>query len=91
MENTQKAYIQKEITAMIIQTLDGSLYANILNSLFALKEIPVQETKSKTFNLDVQEKKQKKVYIPPMSHLWKHASFQVYLMKQKHHNSGANV
>ena len=91
MENAQKAYIQKGMTAMVIQTLDGSLYANILDSLFALKEVPVRETKSKTFDLDVQEKKQKKVYIPPMSHPWKHASFQAYLMKQKHRNSGANV
>lgn len=59
MENTQKVYIQEGMTAMVIQTLDGSLYVDILDSLFSLKEVPVRETKSKTFDLDVQEKKQK--------------------------------
>lgn len=59
MKNAQKAYIQKGMSTVIIQALNGILYANLLDSLFALKEIPLRETKSKTFNLNFQKKKKK--------------------------------
>ena len=38
-----------------------------------------------------KEIKQRKYYIPPMTHPWKHASFLSYLAKQKHRSNGANV
>lgn len=86
-----KAYLKKGMTVMVIESFDGILYANILDQLFALEEIPEREIISKTFDTDSTELKQKKPYIPPMSHPWKHASYLAHLAKQKHRQSGANV
>ena len=89
--NAHKAYLKKGMTAMVIEAFDGSLYVNILDHIFALEEVPLREAKSKTFDPIAEDNKPKKVYIPPMSHPWKHASFQAYLAKQKHRNLGANI
>ena len=89
--NANKVYLKKGMTAMVIEAFDGNLYVNILDHIFALEEVATHEAKSKTFDHIVTADKQKKIYIPPMSHPWKHASFQSYLAKQKHRQSGANV
>lgn len=89
--NANKAYMKKGMTAMVIEAFDGGLYVNILDHIFALEEIPLREAKSKTFDPITKDDKPNKVYIPPMSHPWKHASFQAYIAKQKHRNLGANV
>lgn len=89
--NGNKAYMKKGMTAMVIEAFDGSLYVNILDHIFALEEVPIRQSKSKTFDSISDEVKPKKIYIPPMSHPWKHASFQAYIAKQKHRNLGADV
>lgn len=78
-----KAYFKKGMEALVIESFDNKLYVNILENLFALEEVPIREEKSKDFDINVKPKVHK-VYIPPMSHPWKHASFQAYLAKQKH-------
>ncbi len=89
--NGNKAYMKKGMTAMVIEAFNEALYVNILDHIFALEEVPIRESKSKTFDFIPDDVKPRKVYIPPMSHPWKHASFQAYLAKQKHRNLGANV
>lgn len=91
LRNGGKAYLKKGMTAMVIETLNGELYINILNQLFLLEEIPERESFSKTFDIPPLNLTPKKKYIPPMSHPWKHASFLAYVAKQKHRSSGANV
>ena len=86
-----KAYLKKGMNVMVIEAFDGKLYANILDHLFALEEIPERETTSKNFDTLPIKVKQKKPYIPPMSHPWKQASYLAYVAKQKHRQSGANV
>lgn len=54
-------------------------------------EIPEHEELSKTFDVQYEKPKQRKYYIPPMSHPWKHASYLNYVAKQKHRMNGANV
>lgn len=56
---------------------------NVLDILFALQEIPKRYEKSKNFD-KIEKTKLHKVYISPMSHPWKHASFMAFLSKQKH-------
>ena len=85
-----KCYLKKGMTAMVIEAFDDKLYVNILDHLLALEEVPFRETKSKTFDV-IEPTNARKIYIPPMSHPWKHASFQAYLAKQKHRQDGANV
>ena len=90
----QPIYFKAKTTCMVIQAFDGTLYGNVLDQLYILEEIPKTEATSKTFDTPIPSinKKEKKHYIPPMSHPWKHASFLNYLQKMQHHNfNSANV
>ena len=71
------------MTALVIKSFENQLYVNILDQLFALREIPERHEKSKNFD-DTKEPRVHKIYIPPMSHPWKHASFMAFVNKQKH-------
>ena len=50
------------MTALVIRSFDGRLYVNILDQLFALKEIPKRLEKSKEFD-EVKEPRTHKIYI----------------------------
>ena len=82
-KNNTDVYLKKGMTALVIKSFDNKLYVNILDQLFALREIPERYEKSKNFD-EVNEQCVHKVYIPPMSHPWKHASFMAFVNKQKH-------
>ena len=81
--NNSDVYLKKGMTALVIKSFDNQLYINILDQLFALREIPQRLENSKNFD-NVKEPKLHKIYIPPMSHPWKHASFMAFVNKQKH-------
>lgn len=87
-----KRYFNNKTDCMVIEAFDGSLYVNILDTLYLMEEVPEHERFSKEFDdePDIKEKKVKKKYIPPMTHPWKKASYNNYVQKQKH-RSGANV
>ena len=90
-QSGSKAYFKKGMSALVIESFDNKLYVNILDQLFALEEVPLRLEKSRNFDV-VAEPKIHKIYIPPMSHPWKLASFNAYLAKQKHRQDiGANV
>lgn len=78
-----KACFQKEVEALVIESFDHHLYMNILDHMFALEEVKIRKDHSDEFDMETKPK-QRKIYIPPLSHPWKHASFQAYLKKQKH-------
>lgn len=87
-----KRYFTNKTDCMVIEAFDGSLYVNILDTLYLMEEVPEHERFSKEFDNEIEENKHsvKKKYIPPMSHPWKRASYNNYIQKQKH-RSGANV
>ena len=68
---------------MIIESFDGNLYANILDQILMMQEVPEHEIYSKEFDEIKIEKKTRKYYIPPMEHPWKHASYLNFLNKTK--------
>lgn len=82
-KNNTDVYLKKGMTALVIKSFDNQLYVNILDQLFALKEIPQRQEKSKNFD-SIEAPKVHKIYIPPMSHPWKHASFMAFVNKQRH-------
>lgn len=82
-KNNTDVYLKKGMTALVIKSFENQLYVNILDQLFALREIPERHEKSKNFD-DTKEPRVHKIYIPPMSHPWKHASFMAFVNKQKH-------
>ena len=87
-----KRYFRNKTECMVIEAFDGSLYVNILDTLYLMEEVPEHEHFSKEFDDDtyIKEKPVKKKYIPPITHPWKRMSFNNYVQKQKH-RSGANA
>ena len=76
-------YFNKGTKCIIIKALDGSLFATVDESIFALEEI--QEFQAKSVNFDKLEKiKERKIYIPRMIHPWKGKSFDEFIKTQKH-------
>jgi len=78
-----KVLLPKKTKVMIIETLDNQLYASRGDEIFALKEIPSHEVRSKAFDKPVTKPKENNQYIPPMTHPWRKASYERYLRKQE--------
>ena len=67
---------------LVIKAFNGELLVTSDEQVFELKELSRNKKISKEFD-EVIEKKEKKKYIPPMSHPWKLASFKK--QQQKSH------
>lgn len=70
---------------LVIKAFDGQLLVSIDESIYELRELSKNERFSKEFD-EEPVVKERKVYIPPMSHPWKLASFkkQMKLSHLKH-------
>lgn len=75
---------RKGSTAMVIKAFNGELYCCIHETVYALELLPEHKPSSKAFDLATVPDAPKKKYIPPMSHPWKHASFEKYAKRQAH-------
>ena len=84
--NGQQVYLPNKTKVMVIETRDEHLFASLNDTLYSLELIEEHEKVSKEFDLEsIQqpENKDRKPYIPPMSHPWKATSYQYYLSKLK--------
>ena len=80
--NGEKKLFNKNIKCLVIKTLTGSLYYNIKDNIYVLEEVKEFKTFSSEFNYDiVKVKKEKKKYIPPLTHPCKLESFRKYIIK----------
>ena len=84
-------YLKEGSTSLVIQAFDKKLYGNILDQIYILDEVPLHEIVSKNFDKPVKPKKERKRYIPPLSHPWRQTSFLSFAAKQKHRQNSANV
>ena len=82
--NSNPVYYRKGVDALVIKAFDGNIYVSIDDNIYALEEIPRNEAVSKNFDSVKAKPDQRKRYIPPMSHPWRHASFTRHLQKQVH-------
>jgi hypothetical protein len=74
---------------LVIKSLDENLYASVGDSVYALIQVPKNKKTSEEFDVHVKKDKPRKVYIPPMSHPWKHATFlRAQEKAYKHHQFG---
>jgi len=80
---------RKGTSAMVIKAFDGLLYSCINEQVYLLELLPNHNLSSKYFDLAELPSVPKKKYIPPMSHPWKQASFEMYLKKKTHRNDVA--
>lgn len=76
-------YFNKGTKCIVIKALDGSLFATVDESIFVLEEILDVQAKLVNFD-DVEEIKERKIYIPKIIHPWKETSFQEFKKTQKH-------
>jgi len=83
-----QAHYLKGTKALVIKAFDGRMYCSINDrDIYALKEIPLSEKKSKEFDTVYTPKKKepKKPKIPDMNHPWRSRTFWKFVMYQQHH------
>lgn len=71
-------YYPSKTRAIVIKALDQNLFVTIHDNTYALELIPKHEATSKAFSISTEKSKPRKIYIPPMSHPWKGASYDRY-------------
>ena len=81
LNNKLKCFMPKT-DCLVIKAYDGSLVVSIDEQILELKELSRNERFSKNFEEEKTVKERKK-YIPPMSHPFKAASFKKYQEKQE--------
>ena len=82
LDNQIKCFLPKT-ECLVIESFNGDLLVTIDEQVLELKELSRNERFSKNFD-EVIEVKEKKKYIPPMSHPWKLKSFLKQI--EKSHN-----
>lgn len=82
-------YFRKGTESMVIKALNGDLFCCVGEQVYALEKLPDHKPYSKEFDLAVIPDAPKKKYIPPMSHPWRHASFEKYVKSQSHRTGTA--
>ncbi len=80
LNNKLKCFMPKT-DCLVIKAYDGSLVVSIDEQILELKELSRNERFSKNFE-EEKNVKERKIYIPPMSHPFKAASFKKYQEKQ---------
>lgn len=89
--NQKKIYYNPGMQVLVIEAFDKNKYMNINDNIYSMTIVEDRLENSAEFD-EVKEEKKRKVYIPPLTHPWKQASYNAYLAKQKHrHEFGAYV
>ena len=65
---------------MVIKSFNNDLLVSIDDKIYELRELSRNERFSKNFD-EIAEVKEKKKYIPPMTHPWRLSSFKKQLKK----------
>ena len=87
LNNELKCFIPKT-ECLVIKAFNGELLVTIDEQVLELKELSRNERFSKEFDETI-ETKEKKKYIPPMSHPWKLSSFKKQLEKSHYQHQYA--
>lgn len=90
--NNSLICFQAKTRCLVIETFDDNLLCSVDDKIYEMRELEPQKRFSSNFDIDNNKtSKPKKIYIPPMSHPWKEASFIQYVNSQKHQKNYANV
>ena len=80
-ENGELKCFRAKTECLVIKAFNGDLLVTIGEKIYELRKLETHEKYSKEFDIIHETKKEKKKYIPPMSHPWKLASFLKQLEK----------
>lgn len=78
------SYFIYKTKCLMIESFDGRLYMSIGDTIYLADKVETHEKISKAMGEEVPVKKEKKVYIPPITHPWKQQSFFRFKQKQMH-------
>jgi hypothetical protein len=79
LDNELKCFIPKT-ECLVIKSFNGDLLVTIDEKVYELKELERNKKYSKEFD-EIPETKERKKYIPPMTHPWKIEYFKKQLKK----------
>lgn len=80
-ENNELKCFKPKTECLVIQAFNSELLVTIGEKVYELRKLEKHEKYSKEFDITPEIKKEKKKYIPPMSHPWKLASFKQQMKK----------
>lgn len=86
----ERVYLMPKTQVRVIHAFDKQLYLTTNEQIYAMKEILTHKSVSPDFDPPVKTQKTKKIWIPPMDHPYKRASYQAHLQKQKHRAEYSN-
>ncbi len=67
-KNSIKIALKPKLEVLVIESFDHKLFVNAMDTLYVLKEVPLYKEVSNEFDCAINIPKQKKNYIPPLSH-----------------------
>lgn len=79
-----KQFFAHKTKCLMIESFDGNLYMTIDEHVFIAHKIEERQRLSDNFDQSEKEKKERKKYIPPMTHPWKRQSYTAFRNKQMH-------
>ena len=80
-ENGNLKCFRPRTECLVIKAFNGELFVTIGEKIYELRKLETHKKYSKEFDEIPLEKKEKKKYIPPMSHPWKLASFKEQIQR----------
>ncbi len=80
-ENNQLKCFRAKTECLVIKAFNGDLLVTINEKVYELRKLESHKRYSEEFDRIPEPKKEKKKYIPPMTHPWKLASFKMQLEK----------
>ena len=83
-EDGQLKCFRAKTECLVIKAFDGNLFVTIDEKIYELRKLETHEKYSKEFDNVTEMPKEKKKYIPPMTHPWKLASFKRQVEKSHH-------
>lgn len=79
-----KQFFVPKTKCLMIEAFDGNLYMTVEDNVFLARKIEEHQHISENFDPPHKKKKERKKYIPPMTHPWRRQSFTVFRDKQMH-------
>ncbi len=80
--NNNLVNFANKTSILVIESFDNKLYGLVNNQYYQLVILDKHQRQSKEFDCLVDNMKEKKQYIPPLTHPWKRNSFEQYLIKK---------
>ena len=80
-ENNQLKCFRAKTECLVIKAFNGELLVTIDEKVYELRKLQSHKKYSEEFDVSPEPKKERKKYIPPMTHPWKLASFKQQLEK----------